>query len=117
MCREFPLSLLVLEVDRRYEPSNVNKCELYCSFHNGAISELRETRCEDCYRYEISSGLLICRKCGRWYPIIEEIPIMLPDEMRDRRRDIEFLRRWGDKLPPEVLEDGKPYGLRGLEQS
>ncbi len=28
---------------------------------------------------EIKSGILFCKKCERWYPIIETIPQMLPD--------------------------------------
>jgi len=113
MCKGFPLSLQVLEVEAIHNPTNVHKCEMYCSFHNGAISDLKETNCEDCYRYEIRSGVLSCGRCGRWYPIIEEIPIMLPDEMRDKRRDIAFLEKWRDKLSPDIIRDGKPYGLVG----
>src|SRR6186713_335297 len=28
---------------------------------------------------EIDEGLLICAECGRWYPIIEQLPEILPD--------------------------------------
>ncbi len=30
----------------------------------------------------VVDGALTCRKCKRWYPIIGEIPRMLPDDMR-----------------------------------
>ena len=59
----------------------------------------------------ISEGVLICSKCGRYYPIIDEIPVMLPDELRSKDEDLQFLRRWGAKLPPEVVSSGKPYNL------
>lgn len=40
---------------------------------------------------EIESGLLFCEKCKRWYPIIETIPQMLPDEYREKDNEIQFL--------------------------
>ena len=32
---------------------------------------------------EIVEGVIICPKCLRWYPIRDEIPEMLPDELRE----------------------------------
>jgi len=32
---------------------------------------------------EIKGEVLVCTDCNRWYPIIEDIPHMLPDELRD----------------------------------
>ena len=58
---------------------------------------------------EIVSGLLECSNCKRWYPIIDEIPHMLPDDLRDKKEDLEFLKKWREKVPSSVLEDGKPY--------
>ncbi len=104
MCRNFPLKLLVFERESRYKVDNTVKCELYCSYHVGAVSELGETRCAECYSYEIINGLITCPKCGRWYAIIDEIPIMLPDYLRDRSRDEEFIAKWGKNIPPEILE-------------
>jgi uncharacterized protein YbaR (Trm112 family) len=62
---------------------------------------------------EIVSGLLICpdKKCGRWYPIIDEIPHMLPDDLRDEKEDKEFLRKWEEKIPKTILGKGKPFNL------
>ena len=42
----------------------------------------------------IKEGVLFCLQCSRFYPIIEEIPVMLPDELRDKEKDIEFLKKW-----------------------
>ncbi len=27
--------------------------------------------------------VLVCRACGRWYPVVEDIPHMLPDNLRE----------------------------------
>lgn len=59
----------------------------------------------------IVHGVLLCEKCKRFYPIIDEIPVMLPDELRDRKEDTEFLTKWKEKLPIEVIQSGKPTNL------
>jgi Uncharacterized conserved protein len=48
----------------------------------------------------IKEGVLFCSQCSRFYPIIEEIPVMLPDELRDKEKDIEFLKN-GKKNPKQ----------------
>jgi uncharacterized protein YbaR (Trm112 family) len=63
---------------------------------------------------EITEGLLTCDACGRWYPIIEEIPFMLPDELRDGSDDLPFLRKWRDRFPEAMLQDGKPFNASSL---
>ncbi len=60
----------------------------------------------------IINGSLFCSKCWRFYPIIEEIPIMLPDELRRKSNDIEFLERWKEKLPKKIVNEGKPWHLK-----
>ena len=60
---------------------------------------------------EIDEGILICNNCSRWYPIIESIPHMLPDELRDDKEDLEFLKKWKEKTPESVLKNGKPFNL------
>lgn len=59
----------------------------------------------------IINGALFCSKCSRFYPIIEEIPIMLPDDLRNKTDDMEFLKRWKDKLPSKIVNEGKPWHL------
>ena len=59
----------------------------------------------------ISEGVLLCSECQRFYPIIDEIPIMLPDDLRRRKEDLEFLSRWAEKLPEQVVYGGKPNHL------
>lgn len=60
---------------------------------------------------EIIEGIIVCPKCLRWYPIRDEIPEMLPDELRNRREDVEFLMKWREKVPERVLLEGKPFNL------
>jgi len=66
---------------------------------------------------EIESGLFLCEGdgCNRWYPIIETIPMLLPDDARERykEKEIEFL-----KTNKNLFEDGffnnkelKPYNI------
>lgn len=59
----------------------------------------------------IIDGALLCTKCNRFYPIIDEIPVMLPDELRKSNEDIEFLSKWVDKLPEKTVYSGLPVHL------
>ena len=63
---------------------------------------------------EIAEGLIVCKQCGRWYPIIEEIPYMLPDELRDGRDDLPFLRKWKNRFPADTLKNGKPFNEKNI---
>ena len=70
------------------------------------------------YRYlnliEVEEGLMRCPECGRWYPIgsaVETIPELMPDDLRERERDLEWLSKWKEKVPEAVLKDGKPFTL------
>ena len=59
----------------------------------------------------ILEGAIYCTKCSRFYPIIEEIPIMLPDELRDKNQDIEFLKRNQYTLPEKIIKQASPWHL------
>ena len=59
----------------------------------------------------ITEGALFCTKCFRFYPIIEEIPIMLPDELRDKKHEMEFLKNNKETLPEKIISNGKPWHL------
>ena len=64
---------------------------------------------------EIDEALITCPICSRWYPVIDGIACMLPDDQRmDGKQRIEeraFLERWKEKVPPEILTGGTPFGL------
>ena len=59
----------------------------------------------------IKEGVLFCSQCSRFYPIIEEIPVMLPDELRDKEKDIQFLQKWHEKIPSKIMKNGHPWHL------
>jgi len=59
----------------------------------------------------IKEGVLFCSQCSRFYPIIEEIPVMLPDELRDKEKDIQFLQKWQEKIPNKIIKNGNPWHL------
>jgi len=59
----------------------------------------------------VSEGVIVCTKCSRFYPIIEEIPIMLPDELRDKKLEIDFLKKYKEKLPEKIIKNGLPWHL------
>jgi len=70
------------------------------------------------YRYlnliEVDEGLLHCMECGRWYPIgsvVETMPELMPDDLREEDRDREWLRKWKDKVPGNILDKGNPFGV------
>lgn len=60
---------------------------------------------------EIAEGVIICPKCLRWYPIRDEIPEMLPDELREEKEDLPFLKKWKEKFPKKIVSEGKPFNL------
>ena len=63
---------------------------------------------------EITTRIITCSKCNRWYPIIDEIPHMLPEDLREQSKDLQFLQRWKEKLPENILKEGRPFSLKSL---
>ncbi len=59
----------------------------------------------------VVDGVLLCSECGRYYPIIDEIPVMLPDNLRNRKEDLDFLAKWKGKVPERIVHGGKPWSL------
>lgn len=64
---------------------------------------------------EIDEALIACPKCGRWYPVIDGIACMLPDNLRmDGKQRIEetaFLERWKERIASDIIENGIPFSL------
>lgn len=115
--KHFPLELYVVETNRYEERQPVFKkkpaCELYCAFRNKMVEELggKDPGCDECIKFEVKTGVLYCPECGRWWPIKDEIPIILPDKLRKRASDLEFLKKIKDKLPEKIVKKGKPWAL------
>lgn len=62
-------------------------------------------------RIEVDQGLLRCSQCQRWFPIVEGIPQMLPDNLRNEKKELEFLAKWQDQLPGDIPAEGLPFHL------
>ena len=52
----------------------------------------------------IVEAVILCPKCQRFYPVREEVPCMLPDDLRDTEEDLAFLTKWREKLPEELKD-------------
>jgi uncharacterized protein YbaR (Trm112 family) len=81
---------------------------LVCPIDKQFPLELYETQSK---QEVIVEGALFCSKCTRFYPIIEEIPIMLPDELRDKKQDVDFLQKNKQTLPQKIIKDANPWHL------
>jgi len=109
---EYSKRLLAVAVDATFRLEQVfDKCE------EDLLKEFPED-IDALYRFlnlvELDSGLLVCPECGRWYPVgsaVETIPEMLPDDLREKDRDLEWMERWRGLVPSHVLEEGKPFNL------
>jgi uncharacterized protein YbaR (Trm112 family) len=91
MCKNFPLALYIF--DKKEEEGDIKlervPCELYCGLQNMRITNEVDKKellkkCLRCMKINIVNALLVCEKCYRWYPVIDEIPHMLPYKLRGR---------------------------------
>ncbi|MDP8024120.1 MAG: Trm112 family protein [Nitrososphaeria archaeon] len=96
ICKSFPLKLHVVKEERKeirsYEKP---RCEVYCGFLGKYIKDIKEAPCTDCYETKIIEGYLECEKCHRWYPILDTVPELLPDELRDLKEENEKAKKLG----------------------
>ncbi|WP_460025141.1 Trm112 family protein [Infirmifilum sp. SLHALR2] len=114
--KHFPLELYVIEkvrYERTFTFKSKPACELYCAFKGVKVEELKgsDPGCDECIKYEVKTGVLYCPECGRWWPIKDEIPIILPDNLRKKESDLKFLESVREKLPEKVVMGGKPWNL------
>jgi len=121
--KTFPLRLVVVKraerPERQYTWHWKPFCEEYCSYRGLKVKEHPDAfPCEECHKWEIETGVIYCPTCGRWYPIIEEMPRMLPDELRDEEEELAFLesaaqdlKRAAPDIADKILSQGKPFNL------
>jgi uncharacterized protein YbaR (Trm112 family) len=65
------------------------------------------------FEIEIETGVLLCPECKRWFPIIDTIPQMLPDEYRNKELEIQFLKTNKNLLHEGFFkQDLKPFNLQ-----
>ncbi len=46
----------------------------------------------------IVEGILTCKYCKRYYPIVSGIPIMSPDEYREKQFEAPLIGKWKPEL-------------------
>ena len=105
VCKHHPLLLYPVEVEEKPVDDETLKrvrCREYCGYLRRPAGEVGISTCRECARKYIKTGVLICERCGRWYPILDGIPRMLDGKYRRKMDDIRFLKNYYDKLPEEA---------------
>jgi uncharacterized protein YbaR (Trm112 family) len=52
----------------------------------------------------IIEGILTCKTCNRYYPIVKGVPIMSPDEYREQQLEQPMLENWKEHLQDKQVE-------------
>jgi uncharacterized protein len=115
--KNYPLELIELYV-KEFENANLRESNFLNDEKNSKNDNLVVNQDND-IRGDVSKdkiiviieGILYCKKCLRFYPIIDEIPIMLPDELREKEKDLEFLNKWKNNIPQTILNNANPWHL------
>jgi uncharacterized protein YbaR (Trm112 family) len=116
VCKNYPLELHVFEkVEQTPCEEPKETCEMFCSYNNIKSSDKDKNLllgdCKKCLAAKIKWGMILCTNCGRWFPISEEIPVMLPDDLRKVDEDTNFLKMFEKFIPSETISKGKPTHL------
>lgn len=119
--KNYPLELIELNVKElekdkikeNYHPLNSeeNNNIVKKNKNSGGGNKVNEINQNDEKVIVVIDGILYCKKCSRFYPIIDEIPIMLPDELREKEKDLQFLKKWKHTIPEEILTQSNPWHL------
>ena len=117
MDKNYPLDLIELHV-KEFENDNLRESNFLNDDKNSKNNNLVINQENDITGevtkdkiIVIIEGILYCKKCLRFYPIIDEIPIMLPDELREKEKDLEFLNKWKNNIPQKILNNANPWHL------
>lgn len=86
----------------RYE---LIKDKLCCPFDKSDLSLEIITLDEE--QSKVIEGILSCGACQRVYPIIHGIPIMNPDEFREKSLEQPLLDKWQNQLGGKKVENFK----------
>ncbi|MHA1126601.1 MAG: Trm112 family protein [Candidatus Heimdallarchaeota archaeon] len=119
--KHWPLELYIFEERKNEkielpEKDEISKlvCSFYCAKHKvklvkevpGKKSTITkeaknidyETECHECLKIEVVAGMIKCPKCNSYYPIIDEIAMMLKEELRNQDIEREFTEKWSEKI-------------------
>ncbi|MXX21123.1 MAG: Trm112 family protein [Cenarchaeum sp. SB0665_bin_23] len=58
----------------------------------------------------VQTAILYCTKCTRFYVIDDGIPVLLPDDLRDRDAEMKIIHKI-DNLPDKIRLHGKPWSI------
>ncbi|MEB2793074.1 MAG: hypothetical protein G5Z42_01375 [Caldisphaeraceae archaeon] len=103
-CKSPDLLLYELKVEEskaNVDPERV-RCKEWCSYLRKPAGEVPLETCKKCVNLEVVDGIIICKNCGRWYPIIDGIPRMINDKYRKYHEDKQFLSKYKDKIPVDI---------------
>lgn len=71
--------------------------KLCCPFDKGDL----ETEVHKQEGKFILEAVISCTICGRYFPVVSGIPIMTPDEYRQKPLESPLLARWGYRVSSE----------------
>jgi len=103
-CKSRDLALYPVEVvdeGAGPDPERV-KCKRFCHYLGVPADRVAPEACSECVRKRIVVGVIVCRSCGRWYPIEDTIAYMLDDKYREEEKYARWLEKYWDKLPGEA---------------
>ena len=81
------------------------RCRRWCSLYWRNANETPLELCQKCVHRDIVEGVIMCTNCGRWYPIISSIPVMMNDKHRNPMEDMEFMRRNASRIPEHIRRE------------
>ena len=59
---------------------------------------------QDVDNVDVKKGLLVCGECGHWYPVLNFVPELLSDHLRDWEKDVKFLSEFSESLPKKLYK-------------
>ncbi len=111
-----PLELIRLKSSTRPPGQNVfiAPCSTYCAHQNKPIraeQTANQLPCTACNSVMIQDAILSCPACHRWFPVINGIPVLVPDGLRNEREELALLRKYEAAVPQAILREGFPLNL------
>ncbi len=82
------LEILACPIDKEDVEYKKDEDFLYCKkcdvrYYKKSVKEMKTCpKCDETPE-AVKGEVLLCTKCKRWYPIIDDVPHMLPDELRE----------------------------------